>query len=95
MIERRVEAVVGIAAAEAAAYAKVNARWHDDTGAARTGLFAVANRKAAGRYEVILAHAVSYGIWLEVRWNGRYAIIEQSLRAAGDNAMGRLRRTLG
>jgi hypothetical protein len=26
-------------------------------------------------HELILLHSMPYGIWLEVRWSGRYAII--------------------
>ena len=63
------------------AYMKQNAPWTDRTGAARNGLHAVPAHRT-GRYELLLAHAVSYGIWLEVKYSGRDAIILPSIRVA-------------
>lgn len=59
---------------------KRNAPWTDQTGNARNGLYARPFEAMAGNVEdyqvgVILGHTVSYGIWLEVRWNGRFAIV--------------------
>jgi predicted nucleic acid-binding Zn-ribbon protein len=55
-------------------WAQANAPWSDRSGAAREGLVAevVSNN---GSLEINLMHTVDYGIWLEVRWGGRYAII--------------------
>lgn len=61
-------------APQAEAHMKTNAPWTDRTGAARNGLHA----KVVGGNDVIgivLYHSVPYGIFLEVRWNGAYAII--------------------
>ena len=62
-------------------YAKVNARWTDRTGNARGGIVGQADNSGArrGHWEIHLAHSVSYGIWLEVRFGGRYAIIRPTL----------------
>lgn len=61
-------------------YAKANAPWTDHPGEhedARQNLQSavVADRK--GGYSVFLGHGknVYYGVWLEVRWGGRFAII--------------------
>lgn len=61
----------------AEAFAKNNAPWTDRTGNARQGLAAVANNQQAanGRWEIIVSHAMPYGIWLEVRHAGKYAVI--------------------
>lgn len=55
-------------------WARDNAPWNDRTGDARAGLEAEAEHMGF-RQEITIHHTVEYGIWLEVRWNGRYAII--------------------
>lgn len=55
-------------------YMRTHARWTDRTSAARNGL--VATKTDDGDSASIhLYHSMPYGIWLEVRWSGRYAII--------------------
>ena len=61
-------------------YMKGAAPWHDRTGAARAGLHSQVN--GGPPWDLILAHAVSYGIWLEVAHSGKYQIILPSLRLA-------------
>lgn len=51
-----------------------NARWTDRTGNARNGL-AASVFEDDEQIALVFYHRVSYGIWLEVRWSGRYAII--------------------
>jgi hypothetical protein len=74
---------------------KTSAPWTDNTGAARSGLFAVVSDRAiedgniTGQQEVglTLGHGVDYGLWLEVRrdFHGRYAIVIPTLQnRAGD-----------
>ena len=70
-----------VQAAHSTAYMKTNAPWTDRTTAARNGLHAVTSH-GPGRFELILAHAVTYGIWLEVCNSGKYQIILPSLRQA-------------
>lgn len=72
------------------AYAKENAPWEDQTGDAREGLNASAHTTPI-EYVITLAHGVEYGIWLEVRWGGRFAIIMPTLEKMGDELMGELR----
>ncbi len=77
-------------AADGEAWMKANAPWNDVTGAARNGLTGrygggSGGRDATGRFtagggsaashRVTFAHSVLYGIWLEVRFDGRNAII--------------------
>lgn len=91
---RGLDAAFDFQAASSTAYMKGNAPWTDRTSAARNGLHAVtANRP--GRFELILAHAVSYGIWLEVKFSGRDAIILPSLRVAARELTNRINRMWG
>lgn len=57
-----------------------NAPWQDQTGAARDGLTGEAFGDGI-KQGVNLYHKVSYGIWLEVRWSGAYAIIIPTIEA--------------
>lgn len=60
---------------QAESYARTNAPWVDRTGNARNGLFAVHNKIPMVEHHLIVYHTMPYGLWLEVRWSGRYAII--------------------
>lgn len=62
--------------------AKLNAPWTDQTTNARNGLIARSG-KDSKEYWLVLAHSVPYGIWLEVRWSGKYAIIMPTLDEYG------------
>ena len=74
-------------------YAKMNAPWTDRTGNARNGLAARPFRDAQA-VGVMIYHQVSYGIWLEVRWSGRYAIINPTIDEMGPVVMKRFNRIL-
>jgi hypothetical protein len=69
------------------AHMKVNAPWTDRTGNARIGLFAKAGHERLKRHWIDLGHRVPYGIWLEIRWAGRYAIVLPSLILFGPRIM--------
>lgn len=63
---------------------KRNASWTDRTSNARNGLRATVEGKGnalGGTYTLAASHSVPYGIFLELRWSGRYAIIMPSLEA--------------
>jgi hypothetical protein len=81
-IEERLENV----AQEIEDYMKANAPWEDQTGEARDGLRAELTDEGKGR-SIILYHTVEYGIWLEVRWSGRYAIIQPTIEVMGPAVM--------
>lgn len=78
---KAIEIAFAFQAARSTGYMKTNAPWTDRTTAARSGLHAIASNSGS-RFELLLAHAVSYGIWLEVANSGKYQIILPSLRAA-------------
>ena len=63
-------------------YAKTYARWEDQTGNARQGLHAWVEEESEEVVKLFLAHGVEYGLWLEVRWAGKYAIIWEALSAS-------------
>ena len=75
-----------------AEYMKRNAPWNDRTGDARAGLGAdfVGDRYFGGSY-LRLYHGVPYGIFLETRFAGKYAIIAPTLVSEGDRIMGEMR----
>lgn len=65
-------------AEEALDWAQQNAPWEDRTGDARDGLDF--NIDWQGHAIVwTMFHTVPYGIYLETRWNGKYAIIMPTL----------------
>lgn len=79
-------------------YARSHAPWTDRTGNARNGLFAVARSGGGGRnnlgqfqgatqHEIVLYHTVPYGIWLEVRFAGKNAIINPTIQHEGPRIM--------
>jgi hypothetical protein len=67
-------------------YAKLHAPWQDQTGNARNGLAARAYEEGTN-VGIVVYHQVSYGIYLELRWGGRYAIIRPTVDAMGDRVM--------
>jgi hypothetical protein len=74
-------------------YMKMNAPWQDQTGNARNGLFARPYVEG-DNIGIELGHSVPYGIWLEVRWDGKYAIIQPTLDEMGPFVMRRFNRLL-
>lgn len=62
-------------------YAKENARWKDQTANARQSLHAWVEELAHDTVALWLSHGVDYGIYLETRYAGRYAIIWDTIEA--------------
>lgn len=63
--------------------ARQNARWTDRTGQARQRLTGTCLTVANG-YELQLAHGVSYGKWLELANEKRFAIIPETINTVGN-----------
>lgn len=61
--------------------AKQNAPWQDQTANARQSLYAFVRDVSRDTVELYLAHGVEYGIYLEVKYAGKYAIIWPTLEA--------------
>lgn len=65
-------------------YAKENAPWEDDTGEAREGLkTVVVDRPGDFVSQVHLGHTAEYGIYLETRNGGEFAIIAPTIAEFG------------
>jgi hypothetical protein len=65
-------------AGESESYMKTNAPWQNVTRNARnslTGTVAVANSPQRTRISLKLSHGVDYGIWLELKNGGKFAIV--------------------
>lgn len=84
--DRALSVIMRYHATRATAYARQNAPWTDRTSNARNGLNAVAE-SGSKSHRIIIAHTVPYGIFLEVRWAGRYAIIRPTVDHEGPEVM--------
>lgn len=94
-IRRVITGQFGFAEDETTAYAKLNAPWTDDSGNARSGLFTTTTISLTqDHWELILSHAVFYGIFLEVCNSGKYAIIMPTIRYIGPKILKRMERSL-
>lgn len=82
----RLNTAVGVLAEQGAvkmqSSAKKNAPWTDRTGAARGRLSGTASPIPKG-WRIKLAHGVSYGIYLELAHERRFAIIQQTVDRVG------------
>lgn len=74
-------------------YMRINAPWTDQTTNARNGLFARAFSEGSS-HVIVCHHTMPYGIWLEVRFGGAYAIINPTIQAEGRRILGDLRNLL-
>lgn len=69
-------------------YAKANAPWTDRTGNARAGLHATVSSEESGNiFELLMAGSVFYQVFLETRWNGKYAILMPTINWIGAKIM--------
>lgn len=90
-----VMAVLEYKAPEVEAHMKQNAPWTDQTGNARQGLRAQAYDAGGDTKGIVLYHQVPYGIWLEVKHSGEYAIILPTIEVMGPEVMKSLENILG
>lgn len=81
-------------AADLVQYAQNNAPWEDRTGAARSGLNSEVEY-GDDEFTISLGHGVDYGIWLEIRWGGRYAIIIPTIETMGPDLFQRCQGIIG
>jgi hypothetical protein len=72
----------GYTATRVESYMRANAKWTDRTGAARSGLKTTV-KTSPNKVAIVLYHSVPYGVWLEVRWGGKYAILRSGLVYGG------------
>lgn len=90
-VDAYIGAVVEFQATRGMTYMRAHARWTDRTGNARAGLFTIVRHVPMKRHEATFSHTMSYGFWLEVANDERYAIIMESVRLAGRDIMAQLR----
>jgi hypothetical protein len=79
---RAIETACQYHATRAESYARTNAPWTDRTSNARNGLQAKASR-AGSTHRITVSHSVPYGIFLEVRNSGKYAILRPTVDHEG------------
>lgn len=87
-LDRAVTSATEYGATFGESHMRANAPWTDRTGAARATLSATASHNPGKSHSIILSHGVHYGIWLEVKHSGRYAIVVPSLTVVGRKVMG-------
>lgn len=61
---------------------RANHRWQNETGNAERGLTCLVAdglRGGGPGYRLLNTHGVDYGIWLEVRFQGRFAILREAI----------------
>lgn len=61
---------------------KAGARWTDRTSNARSGL-ASDSQSQGNEFTLYFVSMASYGIWLEIRWSGKYAIVGPVMNSVG------------
>lgn len=93
-LERGIVAVVERTATKVEGTAKRDAPWTDRTGNARNGLTTTTDHDPGKRHVITLFHRVPYGIWLEVRADGKNAVIMPTLTKEGKAMMKLLSRLI-
>lgn len=93
-LDRALRFIMEYHAADGQNRMKMNAPWTDQTSAARNGLFTVVEG-GDGKYTIVFSHSVNYGIWLEVKFSGRDAIIMPTVLDVGQALMSDLRGRFG
>ena len=78
------EAVSVVTAANMVNYAKVNKRWQDRTGNARAGLHGGYFWENTEVLKTFIAHAMDYGVFLELANDGKYAILQPTINKFKD-----------
>lgn len=95
-IQNAIAATMAYHEPRAIAYARQNAPWTDRTTNARNGLGAKARvDHGRKRYSLTVFHSVPYGIWLEVRFAGRFSIIRPTIEHQGPLVMATARALVG
>lgn len=86
-VDGYIHAVVAYQAGKATAWMKTTAKWRDRTGNARSGLSVDVGWKPQESHSMTFFYRVAYGIFLEVRWAGKFAIIGPAIQKFGPETM--------
>lgn len=93
----RSEAALAMYASNAALslqnYAREHRPWTDRTGHARQRLTGSSSIVTQG-YQIVLAHGVDYGVWLELANEKKYAIIQPTIQAKSPEVLSGLNQLL-
>lgn len=89
-----IEAVSRVGASTIQNYARREARWINRTGNARAGLNAGNFWQSPEVMIIFLAHAVSYGVYLELCNDGAYAILEEAINVHREEIYNNLKRII-
>lgn len=92
-LEREIDQRLQFQAPRLEAFMKTTAPWTDQTGNARNGLAARAYNTGSEQ-GIILYHQVPYGVYLELKNDGKFAIIIPTLEAVGPDVMASIDRLL-
>jgi hypothetical protein len=88
-IQKAMVASFNYVSTETLTFMRDNAPWTDRTSAARNGLGTkvVVTPKSCA---LVCYHSVPYGVFLEVRWNGKYGIIRDAMAYAAPRVVATL-----
>lgn len=86
-VDRAAFAAIQFGATQAEAHARATAPWNDQTGNARATLRASTEHEPLQMHRIILSHGMPYGIWLEVRGQGKNRVIIPTINWTGDLVM--------
>lgn len=89
-LERAIVAAIEFHATRAEGDLRRNAPWTDRSSNARGGLFTATEHVPYRAHRIILSHTVPYGIWLEIRHSGKYAVILPTTQTTGRAVMASL-----
>jgi hypothetical protein len=92
-LHKRLDTFMAFQESKVQDYMRTNAPWTDQTGNARNGLFAKAS-EGDPVHNIVCYHTMPYGIFLEVRFNGTYAIITPTILNEGERIMAALHKFL-
>lgn len=88
VFEKQVDKLVDKSANKLQAYMQKNRKWTDQSERARKGLSAKWERwPTETDWRIILSHSVSYGVFLELAHEKKYAIIQPTILAKGPEVM--------
>lgn len=85
-LHKRLDTFMAFQESKVQDYMRTNAPWTDQTSNARNGLFAKAS-VGDPVHTIVVYHTVPYGIWLEVRHAGQFAIITPTILSEGQRIM--------
>jgi hypothetical protein len=86
-VDEKIHAVMKYQGIAGKSYMQRTAPWTDRTGNARQGLSYAVSWNKGKSHEIRFWHRMSYGILLETRWAGRYAIILPTIQKFGPETM--------